>query len=152
MTRILNITLIVGMLKTVSSNYTAEIIDNNYSSANIPWRLPRDYDSSKDPFMYQHMSDLKLPWNYTYDIWVMEVTGIDDIHQSASYLMYFRAEWHDPRLEINLNSTVWRDESGDTKTFLALPLTTKVWLPGFIQIVERFQRRCLGHSFWIRNR
>lgn len=44
----------------------------------MPWRLPEDYDSNKDPFGYQNLSTIKLPWTYTFENWVKEITRVDD--------------------------------------------------------------------------
>ena len=93
------------------------------------WCLPKDYDSNIDPFKFKEQSSFPFPWDYTFELMVLEVSGVDDISQRISFLMYFRMDWHDPRLRINLNSTEWKTVNGDLKEFLFIPFTTPIWFP-----------------------
>ena len=93
------------------------------------WCLTENYDPKIDPFQFKEKSHSPLPWNYTFDLVILEISDVDDIRQRISFLMYFRMEWHDPRLHINLNSTEWKTKNGDLKKYLFIPLATPVWYP-----------------------
>ena len=93
------------------------------------WCLPINYDRNIDPFHFKDISEFSLPWNYTYEIMVQDLAGIDDKRQRISFLIYFRVEWHDPRIQINLDSTEWKTSNGDQKEFLFIPSKTPLWLP-----------------------
>ena len=96
---------------------------------NDPWCLPDNYDPNMDPFHFKDNSPYPLPWNYSYEFLIHEVAGVNDQRQRISFLMYFRVQWYEPRLQINLTSTEWRTANGDLKEYLFIPFTTAVWLP-----------------------
>ena len=132
MAMMIKIAIIISIamrFKSCSCSNCLSTISSNVSSANIPWYIPEDYDSSKDPFDYQNLSEIALPWTFTYDNWVMEITEVDDKRQRISFIMYFSVEWYDPRIVIKLNSTIWKDSIGNMKYRLELPLGTDVWIP-----------------------
>ena len=100
-----------------------ELLDEN------AWCLPENYNKNVDPFQFKETSVFPFPWNYTYDMMILEVAGVDDLQQAISFLMYFRVEWHDPRLQLNLNATEWKNSEGDLKDKLFIPSLTPLWLP-----------------------
>ena len=77
------------------------------SSSDQPWCIPEDYDFKNDPVNHKNESNILLPWDYFYELWLMEISGIDDRKQGISFLMYFTTEWHDPRIQIDENSEAW---------------------------------------------
>ena len=96
---------------------------------NYAWCIPKTYDPSIDPITFYEETSIPLPWNYTFDFWVTEITSVDDKQNIITFLMYFRTEWYDPRIEINLNSSTCRDGVGNIKTEINIPLSTPIWFP-----------------------
>ena len=128
--KIIAIIIIINVIsKSCYCSSSIGTAPQNDASAYMPWRLPEDYDSNKDPFGYQNLSTIKLPWTYTFENWVKEITRVDDKRQRISFMMYFKVEWQEPRVKINLNSTMWRDDHGNKREWLALPLNTDIWVP-----------------------
>ena len=124
----------------ISMGYAA-YVENFHGSNNIhlthnckshshdPWCLPNDYDLNIDPFHFKDISPFPLPWNYSYEFLIHEVAGVSDKRQQISFLMYFRVQWYEPRIQINLSSTEWLNANGGVKEYLFIPFTTSVWLP-----------------------
>ena len=103
----------------------------NYCGLEIdqPWCIPKDYDHNIDPFYYHNLSEIPLPWNFTYDFWVNEIARVDDKRQLITFLMYFRTQWYDPRLIINLSSTEWKNRQGILKKGIMIPPSSPLWIP-----------------------
>ena len=124
------ISIIVGSMTTLAfgniSKIESHICNEN---SDEPWCIPKDYDSKVDPIIYKNKSKISLPWNYSYDFWLMEVAEINDKQQRISFLMYFITEWYEPRLVINDNSPEWKDDMDNNTKTLNIPLGTKLWLP-----------------------
>ena len=99
------------------------------SKIDQPWCIPKDYDLNVDPFYYHNLSEFSLPWNFTYDFWVNEISRIDDKRQLISFLMYFRTQWYDPRIVINLNSTTWKNRQVIKKKGIVISSRSPLWIP-----------------------
>ena len=103
-----------------------------------PWCIPETYDPNIDPITFHDQTLYSLPWKYTFDYWVHEVTSVDDKRNLITFSMYFRTEWYDPRIQINLNSSIWRDGIGKIKNEINIPLSTPIWFPDLEVDFKRF--------------
>ena len=126
------ILFIIYIIKKACCSYGRSEFHNNFcgSKTDEPWCIPQSYDLNIDPFQYSNESELPLPWNFTFNLWVNEVAQVDDKRQIISFLMYFRTQWYDPRIVVNLNSSEWKDtKNGLMKTSLLIPPTSSLWFP-----------------------
>ena len=124
--------VLLTLIFLIQRNYSDKSQDfQNYcaSEINQPWCIPRNYDYNIDPFHYHNLSEIPLPWNFTYDFWVNEIARVDDKRQLISFLMYFRTQWYDPRIEVNLNSSEWTNANGIMKNGIPIPPTSPLWIP-----------------------
>ena len=121
--------LLVGMDKLVYGNNSEMQRYNCDSNSDEPWCIPNDYDFKVDPVIYKHLSNISLPWNYSYDLWLMEIAEVNDKEQRISFSIYFTTEWYEPRLIIKESSKEWTDDMGNKRESLVIPFGTKLWLP-----------------------
>ena len=127
-----NFYVLLTLIFLITRNYSDKSQDfQNYcaSEINQPWCIPSNYDYNIDPFHYHNLSEMPLPWNFTYDFWVNEIARVDDKKQLITFLMYFRAQWYDPRIVINLNSTEWINRQGKLKKGIMIPPSSPLWIP-----------------------
>ena len=97
-----------------------------------PFCMPRDYDRDKIP-------KNNGPLTITADIWVFEVSKIDDLALSMTFELYFDLRWIENRLVINHSSPEW---APDGQYMGSTNYATDMWLPD-IQILnlKQFQTR-----------
>ena len=98
-----------------------------------PFCMPREYDRDKIP-----NNDNKA-LNITVDIWVFEVSKIDDLALSITFELYFDLKWMDNRLVINHSSPEW----GPNGQYMgSTNYATDLWLPDIqIMNLKKFQTR-----------
>ena len=97
-----------------------------------PFCMPNDYDRDKIPLN-------NGPLNITVDIWVFEVSKIDDKALSMTFELYFDLKWIENRLVINHSSPEWKP---DGQYMGSTNYVQDLWLPD-IQILnlKQFQTR-----------
>ena len=97
-----------------------------------PFCMPSDYDKDKIP-------PTDGPLDITVDIWVFEVSKIDDISLSMTFELYFDLKWKETRFEINETSPDW---GPDGQYMGSTNFVSDLWLPD-IQIInlKQFQTR-----------
>ena len=78
---------ILVTIKASFGNGSSEFHSFCGSKTDKPWCIPQSYDLNIDPFQYSNKSELPLPWNFTFDLWVNEVARVDDKRQIISFLM-----------------------------------------------------------------
>ena len=98
-----------------------------------PFCMPRDYDRDKIP------NNDNQALNITVDIWVFEVSKIDDLALSITFELYFDLKWMDNRLVINHSSPEW----GPNGQYMgSTNYATDLWLPDIqIMNLKQFQTR-----------
>lgn len=132
-TKMMNFVLFVyGILLTFSHRTNGELPRCDQDIFTGPFCMPRDYDRDKIPLD-------NGPLNITVDIWVFEVSKIDDLALSMTFELYFDLKWIENRLVINHSSPEWKQAGqymGSTN------YATDLWLPD-IQILnlKQFQTR-----------
>ncbi|TRY73728.1 hypothetical protein TCAL_02532 [Tigriopus californicus] len=98
-----------------------------------PYCLPQDYNKDIVP-------PTDGPLYINVDIWVFEVSKIDDISLSMTFELYFDLTWKETRLNINESSEEWSDKGvmGSTN------FVQSIWLPD-IQILnlKEFRKRTI---------
>ena len=97
-----------------------------------PYCLPDDYNKDIVP------PTNGQPLNISVDIWVFEVSRINDISLSMTFELYFDLKWKETRLIIDHNSTEW----GEDGVMGSTNFVKNMWLPD-IQILnlKQFQKR-----------
>ena len=97
-----------------------------------PFCMPRDYDRDKIPLAGG-------PLDVQVDIFVFEVSKIDDLALSMTFELYFDLRWIESRLVINHSSPEW---GPDGQYMGSTNYATDLWLPD-IQILnlKQFQTR-----------
>ena len=97
-----------------------------------PFCMPRDYDKDKIP-------PTEGPLDIVVDIWVFEVSRIDDLSLSMTFELYFDLKWRESRLVINESSPDW---GPDGQYMGSTNFVADMWLPD-IQIInlKQFQTR-----------
>ena len=79
--------------------------------------------------------DTEGPLHINVDIWVFEVSRIDDIQLSMTFELYFDLTWNESRLVINESSPDW----GPDGSFMGSTNFVKsLWLPD-IQVTHSIQ-------------
>lgn len=97
-----------------------------------PYCLPHDYNKDLIPPMHGD------PLPITVDIWVFEVSKIDDIALTMTFELYFDLIWVETRLIVNETSSEW-DEKGVMGSTNFVPA---MWLPDIqIMSLKQFQKR-----------
>ena len=104
--------------------------NENFVSA--PFCMPKNYDRDKIP-----QSD--GPLEISVDIWVFELSKIDDLALSMTFELYFDLKWTENRLVLNHSSTEW---GPDGQYMGSTNYANEFWLPD-IQIInlKQFQTR-----------
>ena len=98
-----------------------------------PFCMPRDYDRDKIP----NNEDKAL--NITVDIWVFEVSKIDDLALSITFELYFDLKWMENRIVINHSSPEWGPNGQYTGS---TNYAEQLWLPDIqIMNLKQFQTR-----------
>jgi hypothetical protein len=102
---------------------------HNPEFTHSPFCLPNDYNKDIVPAT-------EGPLHINVDIWVFEVSRIDDIQLSMTFELYFDLTWNESRLVINETSPDW----GPDGSFMGSTNFIKsLWLP---DIQVRVQFKC----------
>ncbi|CAB4066050.1 unnamed protein product [Lepeophtheirus salmonis] len=110
-----------------------------------PFCLPSNYNKDVVP-------PTEGPLNVHVDIWVFEVSKIDDISLSMTFELYFDLTWNESRFLIDESSSKWGE---DGSIMGSTNYINGMWLPD-VQILnlKQFQKRqivtdVLVHILWI---
>ena len=95
--------------------------------------LPLDYDNQVEPWKYRHLTNLTLPWYYDYGYTIHDVQEVNDKEQTLSLDIYFKLNWIDPRIQVNITSVQWKQDAVyiDGEEHVPIPIgeLQNFWIP-----------------------
>eukprot|EP00093_Oithona_nana_P012399 12399.XXX_323856_316976_1 [CDS] Oithona nana genome sequencing. len=116
--------------------------------ADVPRCDKNNPDFSKSPFCFPDDYNMDIvpasdgPLHVNVDIFVFEVSKIDDISLSMTFELYFDMTWTESRLIINESSPEW--EAGGGTVMGSINFIKSMWLPDIqIQNLKNFQLRSI---------